>query len=252
MKIIIKYIFILILTLQATFASEYSFRKYNHVKNFYEPLLERTIRICLKNNIPPAAVLAIAGVESGYGRGYISKITGNILSLGANKNDAMLPPVTLPSYKGEVLILESDIKKYSTEAKWKKRPPSLKKDYRPHIYAGSTDNLDYFLLHPNKKKEANIQCIEEFAQNWINEKSNFSPFREARKKMDYIVKTSGKDILLDKKTSIDFIKTIGGRKNSFNYRKTWPIKVIKVMNKTGLIELSKSMHIDRKNFKDAW
>jgi len=251
-KIIIKYIFILILASSATFASEYSFRKYSHVKNFYEPLLEKTIQICLQNNIPPAAVLAIAGVESGYGRGYIAKITGNILSLGANKNDAMLPPVTLPSYKGEVLILKSDIKKYSDTSKWKKRAPSLKKDYRPNTYAGSTKNLDYFLLHPNKKIEANFKCIEDFAIKWINEKSRFTPFREARQKMNTIVKNGGKGTLLNEQVSIEFIKTIGGRKNSFNYRKTWPKKVIKVMNKTGLIELAKSIYIDRKNFNDVW
>jgi len=252
MKIIIKYIFIVLLSSSTIFASEFSFRKYNHVKNFYEPLLEKTVHICLQYNIPPAAVLAIAGVESGYGRGYISKITGNILSLGANKNDAMLPPVTLPSFNGKVLILESDIKKHSSSSKWKKREPSLKKDYRPNVYAGSTDNLDYFLLHPNKKKEANFKCIEEFARKWINEKSRFAPFREARQKMNSIVKKSGKNTLLDEQSSIEFIKTIGGRKNSFNYRKTWPKKVIKVMNKTGLIALSKSIYIEKKDFNDAW
>jgi len=252
MKIIIKYIFILILGYSAIFASEYSFRKYHHVKSFYEPLLKKTIQICLQNNIPPAAVLAIAGVESGYGRGYIAKITGNILSLGANKDDYMLPPVTLPSYKGEVLILESDIKKYSETSKWKKRPPSLKKDYRPNTYAGSTENLDYFLLNPNKKREANFKCIEDFTKKWINEKSRFAPFREARQKMNTIVKKGGKSTLLNEQVSIDFIKTIGGRKNSFNYRKTWPKKVIKVMNKTGLIELAKSIYIERKDFNDVW
>jgi len=252
MKIIIKHIFIILLSSSAIFASDFSFRKYNHVKSFYEPLLKKTVQICLQHNIPPAAVLAIAGVESGYGRGYISKITGNILSLGANKDDIMLPPVTLPSYNGKVLILKSNIKKYSASSKWKKRAPSLKKDYRPDTYAGSTNNLDYFLLHPNKRKEANLECIEEFAKKWINEKSRFAPFREAKKKMNYIVEKSGKNALLDNKTNIEFIKTIGGRKNSFNYRKTWPKKVIKVMNKTGLVELTKSIYIEKKDFNDAW
>jgi len=250
MKIIIKLLILSVLSVTFTFASEFSFRKYSHVREFYKPLLKKTIEICLKNNIPPAAVLAIAGVESGYGRGYISKITGNILSLGANKNDPMLPPVTLPSYNGEVLILETEIKKHKLKAK--KRPPSLKKDYRPKQLAGSLKSLDYFLLNPRKKADANIKCIEEFATIWISSKNSHAPFKEARAKMDALVKKNGKNILLDEETSKEFINTIGGRKNSFNYRKTWPKKVIKVMKKTGLIELAQTMHSKNKNFNDSW
>jgi len=250
MKLSIRLLLFIALSYTALAASSYSFRKYSHVRDFYEPLIKKTIDICLQNNIPPAAVLAIAGVESGYGRGYISKITGNILSLGANKNDPMLPPVTLPSHNGEVLILESEVKKHLKSMK--KRAPSLKKDYRPSSLAGSTKRLDYFLLHPKEKQRANIQCIEEFASKWINEKNRFAPFREARAKMEKIVQNRGKIALLDEAVSKEFVQTIGGRENSFNYRKTWPVKVIKVMKKTGLVELSKDIHVQNKTFNEVW
>ncbi len=53
-------------------------------KKFIKPL-KKTIELTRKLIMPPAAILAIAGVESGFGRGYVASISGNILSQGTNK-----------------------------------------------------------------------------------------------------------------------------------------------------------------------
>jgi len=54
-------------------------RRFSHVKEFYAEITEMVIELSLKHNTPPAVILAIAGLESGYGNGYVSQITGNIL-----------------------------------------------------------------------------------------------------------------------------------------------------------------------------
>ena len=87
---------ILSITITNLFSSEYSFRKYIHVESFYSDISLDSIEIGVKNNIPPAAMMAIAGLESGYGSGYVAQITGNILSLGAFKGDKELPRLYLP------------------------------------------------------------------------------------------------------------------------------------------------------------
>ena len=59
-----KYI-VLLLTTITLIASEYRYKKYTHVKEFIKPLAQKTIKIALKYNVPPASILAIACVESG-------------------------------------------------------------------------------------------------------------------------------------------------------------------------------------------
>lgn len=162
-----------------SYDKNFSYRKYIHVKKFYSSLVKETVDIALKHNMPPAAILAIASVESGYGRGYVASITGNILSLGANKNDKALPSLYLPNIKNpyrviynskEIAIFNKD------ELVWKQRPKSLKKDYRPKGLAGTTTNLDYFDYELEEKKKANLQNIEEFCTLWISYNNRFKSF----------------------------------------------------------------------------
>jgi len=248
--------FILITLLNLLFAYDknYSYRKYNHVKDFYKPLVKQTVQIALKYDIPPAAVLAIAGVESGYGRGYVALITGNILSLGANKNEKALPSVYLPNIKKpyKVLYNKEKIKKYKkNQLVWKQRPKSLKKDYRPAHISGTTKNLDYFDYHKEQRKQANLKNIEDFCSKWISLNNKFKVFKNAKKMLNKEVAKYGKDILFSEKLNLQFINSIGGKKHSFNYRKSWPKKVSAVLKKTGLVKLTKDIH-NNKDFDKVW
>ncbi len=251
-----KQILLLLIFINFLFSYDknFSYRKYTHVKKFYSSLVKETVDIALKYNMPPAAILAIASVESGYGRGYVASISGNILSLGANKNDITLPSLYLPNTKNPYKIIYNTqkIKSYKKEELvWKQRAKSLKKDYRPKGLAGTTTNLDYFDYNKEKKKKANLQNIEEFSTIWINKNNKFKAFKNARIFLDNQVRKHGKEILFTKKLNEEFINHIGGKKNSFNYRKTWTIKVIKVLEKTGLTKLTKDIY-ENKSFDESW
>ena len=237
-----------------SYNKEYSFRKYSHIKTFYEPLLKQTIDIALKNNIPPAAILAIASVESGYGRGYVASITGNILSLGAYKSDKELPSLYLPNIRKPYTVIynEKQIKKYAKkELVWKQRPKSLKKDYRPIMIAGTTEELDYFDYNAKAKQKANLKNIQDFCTLWISEKNSHKVFKEAKKYLNKQVKKYGKKVLFSKELNEKFIQSIGGKKNSFNFRKSWGKKVISVLKKTGLVQLTSDVY-HQKSFKKVW
>ncbi len=235
-------------------AQEYSFRKYNHVKKFYENITKEATKICLDNNIPPASLLAIAGLESGWGSGYVAQISGNFLSLGAKKSDVELPALYLPTHKktGKIIFDSLEIVNYSKEdLLWKKSPKSLKKDYRPKPIRGITYQLGYFKHHPKEKVKANLQNMTDFVTTFISRKSSIKAYRVARKKMDDMVKIHGKEILLKKETAIIFVNEIGGKVNSYNFRKTWPIKVIKIINKVGLHKLTYDIY-KGKSFNESW
>ena len=60
--------------------------------------------------------------------------------------------------------------------------------------------------------------------------------------MDSLVKIHGKEILLKEKTAIDFINAIGGKPNSYNFRETWPKKVIYNINRAGIVDLTKKLN----------
>lgn len=77
-------------------------------------------------------------------------------------------------------------------------------------------------------------------------------FKDARKMIDLNVAKYGKKILFDKEFNKKFIHQIGGKVNSFNYRETWPKKVIRILNNSGLVELTSKIHFDKKSFDEIW
>jgi hypothetical protein len=234
---------------------KYNLRKYEHVTDFYRRISGPATRLCIENNIPPAAVLAIAGLESGWNKGYVGRITGNILSLGARKGDAELPALRLPRVKSTKQLLFDSlvIAKYSkNELVWENRPESLKKDYRPSSIAGTPYQLAYFKYHPEEKAKAQVKNINDFLTIFISRNSRIAVYREARHLMDSLVNLHGKEILFDHTTSIKFVNTIGGRPNSFNFRKTWPKKVEYIINNAGLVDLTRKMYLDHKDFDEVW
>jgi len=247
--------FILVSTTTNLFSNQYSFRKYLHVEYFYNEIYKNSIEVCVKYKLPPAAVMAIAGLESGYGSGYVAQITGNILSLGAFKGDKELPRLYLPyskSYK-KVLFDLSDIKKFSkSDLVWKMRPKSLKRDYRPIPYAGTIKKLELLKYDAKLKDKAIKACLNDFATRWIIDISKVKVFREAKIWLNHEVSKKGVSTLFTKKTNEEFIKRIGGHPHSFNYRHSWPKKVIFIMNKVGLVQISHDIYVNNKNFKQAW
>ena len=255
MKTILTKSLLLLLTLSSLSASNYSFRKYQHVKEFYKEITPLAIETSNRYKIPAAAVLAIAGLESGYGSGYVAQITGNILSLGAFKGDSELPILYLPycSSKKMVLFDPNDISKYKeSDLSWKNRPRSYKRDYRPKPYAGTKQKLELLKYSPTLKKEAHKACLDDFASRWISTKSNIKVFKESRIWLNKTIDEKGNDILFSMSLNIEFINKIGGVPHSFNYRETWPKKVQLIMNRVGLVQLVDDMNNKKMNFNDAW
>ena len=242
-------------TINSNNTSKYSLRKYENVTEFYSRIAKKATKLCLENNVPPAAILAIAGLESGWNQGYVGQITGNILSLGTRKGDIELPALRLPRLKssGQILFDSLEIIKYQQhELTWEDRPPSLKKDYRPITYAGKKYNLAYLKYHPNEKEQAHLDNLNDFVTIFISRKSRIKVYKDARKLMDDLVAEHGKEILLKESTAIQFVYAIGGKLNSFNFRETWPVKVTTIIKKTGLADLTSELYINDSKFSDVW
>ena len=250
--------FFFVSTKLLSYDKKFRYRKYIHVEKFYKRIANSAVTLGMKYNVPPAAILAIAGLESGYGRGYVAQITGNILSLGAGKGVPELPalflPVHIPSNK--VLFDTTEVAKYDkSEIKWKQRPSSLKKDYRPSGIAGTKNDLAYFKYnnYPEYLKGANYNCIKDFVTVWISSGHGSPVFKEARAFLDKLVAENGKRVLLKKDIALEFINMIGGKPRSFNFRESWAKKVALIMNNTGLNELVNKMYNDRKlGFDKVW
>ena len=241
------FIFFLLLLVSISISAQqnYSLRKYAHVKSFYNAISKQATELCLENNIPPAALLAITGLESGWDSGYIGQITGNILSLGLRKGDIELPALRLPRLvkTNKILFDSLEIIKYKDpELKWENRPESLKKDYRPKHIAGTKYQLAYFKHNPTAKANAQLANIKDFVTVFIGRKSRLKAYRTVRKKMDDLVAEHGKEILLKEQTAIAFINEIGGKPNTYNFRKTWPKKVIYIIKRAGLSLLTTDLH----------
>lgn len=250
-----KYILILTLFLTLSQAQKFKYRDFKNVENFYSSITFDVIQLAIKHNTPPAVILAIAGLESGYGSGYVSQITGNILSLGANKNDTQLPILTIPycyNDKTKKALFDPIEQKKCKNLIWKKRPESLKKDYRPSNIAGTTKQLAFFKYHPLAFKKAKLQSVEDFLTIWINENHKYKPFKETKIWLNKKIKQEGRQTLFSLETNLEFASKIGGRKNSFNYRETWPKKVKYILKKTGLNQLCNSIYYNNLSFQDAW
>ncbi len=250
----LKYIIILCSIILSLQAGEYSLRKYPYVTKFYKEITLIAIEVGLQHNIPPAAMLAIAGIESGYGGGYVAQITGNILSLGANKGDTALPPLYLPYSKKEKKILfdPQEIKQHPKEdLSWKLRAKSYKKDYRPAHLAGEKKDFEFLKYNETARMRAYKENFSDFATKFISSTSRYKPFSSTRKWLDELVAKHGKEVLLDPNVNREFIERIGGRTNSFNYRKSWPKKVIYTLKHAGLVELVSEMK-NKKSFEEAW
>jgi len=211
--------------------------------------------ISKRYNLPAASLLAIAGLESGYGRGYVCQITGNIMSLGAFKSDPELPALTLPYSKSKqkTLFDKNEIKSCNKDDLiYKKHHKSFKKDYRPKLYAGTIDNLELLKYNKNLRNEAHRACLNDFATKWISQKSNIKAFKDARIWLNNIIDKNSNKILFSMNTNKQFLDKIGGIKNSFNYRKSWPKKAKQVMKKAGLVELVNNIQNKHMSFDEAW
>lgn len=234
---------------------QYRLRKYNNVTQFYRRIAKPATDLCMDNNVPPAALLAIAGLESGWNQGYVGRITGNILSLGTRGGDTELPALKLPRLKstGRILFDSLEIIKYQpNELTWEERPPSLKKDYRPKPIAGTPYQLAYFKYHPDQKASAQLANMNDFVTVFISRKSRIKAYRRGRFVMDSLVAVHGKQILLEDTIAIKFVNEIGGKPNSYNFRTTWPVKVENIIHKAGLEELTKELYNTNKEFAEVW
>lgn len=235
----------------------YKYRKYGHVKKLYKRLALPVTELCVKHKIPPAAVLSIISLESGWGNGYIGKITGNFMSLNASsrRNDIRLPGLTMPKNKktGRIIIRTTKLNNTPKEnIIWQKRPSSLKKDYRPKKIAGTKENLDYFLLHPNELTKANLENVNDFATKFIAYTSGIRAYRQARKMLDLEIEKHGISILFDEELNRKFIYAIGGKPSSFNSRATWPKKVNNILKHVGAVSLTNDLYINKLSFSKAW
>jgi len=235
----------------------YKYRKYEHVKKMYQRLAEPVTKLCVQHKIPPAAILSIISLESGWGNGYIGQITGNFMSLNASskRNDPQLPALRMPQNKktGKVIIKTSILITTPKEnILWKNRPSSLKKDYRPKEIAETKENLDYFLLHPKELTKANLENVKDFATKFIAYTSGIRAYRQAREMLDLEIEKHGISILFDEELNRKFIYAIGGRPSSFNTRAVWPKKVINILKNVGAVELTKDLYLNKIPFHKSW
>ncbi len=60
-----------------------------------------------------------------------------------------------------------------------------------------------------------------------------------------------KAFFLKEQTAIDFVDEIGGRPNTYNFRKTWPKKVIYIIERAGLSLLTTDLH-NGISFEKTW
>lgn len=233
----------------------FKYRKYAHVTELYKRLGQPVIDLCVKHKVPPAAVLSMISLESGWGNGYIGNITGNFLSLNTRKGDIRLPALYLPTHlkTKKVVYDEVELKKYAdSELNWRQRPSSLKKDYRPANIAGTKTNLGYFNQHPDELTKANLKNVEDFLTIFISSESRISAYRRGRQLIEDAVKKDGIEALFSRQLNIRFMYTIGGRPSSFNHRATWPKKVFAIMRDTGLDDFCKKIYLEKQTFEQAW
>lgn len=188
---------------------------------------------CKGTGFSPTALIAIACLESGYGQGYVARITGNILSLNAKPNEVQLPPLSLLYSENNPIIDNSILKNKLIRGHKlipKNRPPSLKKDYRPQDLAGQMFGLDYLLHQPDEKFIAWKNNIHDFLHGRIRESNN--PYYKEADKLSRQWYEKIKDdspghirLWISNDNAKKFISIIGGKKNSFNPNPDWVVKL---------------------------
>ena len=122
---------------------------------------------------------------------------------------------------------------------------------RPAPYTGTSTNLAYFRKHPKQLTQANLKNAEDFVKRFISSKSKIAAYREARAFLDAAIAKKGIVILFDQDLNKKFINTIGGRPNSYNFRETWPKKVISILEGVGAVSLSEKLY-NNTSFEVAW
>jgi len=218
-------------------SSGYSGWKYPQVQLFFEHFTPIVLQEALLNGIPPAAVLAIAALESGYDTGYVANVSGNILSLNARQKDPMLPPLHVPVQGKSVIVDQQKLKALlasGTPVDYEVRPPSLKKDYRPAPYAGTTAHLDYFQIHPEEKYNAWSENVQDLVYGRLSPDSRIPAYVETRQFCDQIKESRSLNQLLASSSAIQFLAKIGGKPLSYNVRPSWRIRTQEVVTRLGL------------------
>lgn len=236
----------------------YSHWDKSEVINFLKNCTPIILSECLEKGAPPTAIIAIACLESGFGKSYVSRVSGNILSLNALETDTALPPLQLPVIGQNDYIIDTQrLKKMlatGNEIKVVKRPPSLKKDYRPKEIAGAFTELDYFLYHPEEKIAAWQNNIKDLLYYRISEKSSYTAYRETNALCLRIKTNRSITLLLSNKTATHFLSLIGGRPQSYNANFSWRQKTHNLVYSLGLdVFLRNYLMLYKKQFNlSAW
>ena len=216
----------------------YSHWEKNEVVKFLKNCTPIILSECLEKGAPPGAILSMACLESGFGKSYVSSVTGNILSLNALETDTPLPSLQLPVLGSNDYIIDNQrLKKMlatGNEIKVVKRPASLKKDYRPKQIAGDFTELDYFIYHPEEKAAAWQNNIKDLLYNRISEKSSYPAYKETNALCMRIKTNKSITLLLSNKTATHFLSLIGGKPLSFNANFSWQQKTQALVYSLGL------------------
>ena len=216
----------------------YSHWEKNEIVKFLKNCTPIILAECLEKGAPPASILSIACLESGFGKSYVSRVSGNLLSLNALDTETALPPLQLPVVGHNDYIIDTQrLKKMlatGNEIKVVKRPASLKKDYRPKEIAGGFTELDYFLYHQEEKFSAWQNNIKDLLYNRISEKSAYSAYRETNALCLRIKTNRSITLLFSNKTSTHFLSLIGGRPQSYNANLSWRQKTHNIVYSMGL------------------
>ena len=94
--------------------------------------------------------------------------------------------------------------------------------------------------------------MNDFLTKWLSVNHKYKPFKETKQWLEHKVAAEGIDTLFKLETNLEFASKIGGRENSFNYRETWPVKVIHILKNTGLNQLCSNIYYKKIAFKVAW
>lgn len=237
---------------------EYFNRKLSNIAFFYKPITLSIIRVSVENNIPPAAMLAMVGVESAMGVSYISQVTGNIINFQALERENMLPPLRIPTLRrNREIILDEEAANNlpKVDVRWVQYPPTFVKDYRPDGIRGTSKKFDFFLFRPALKKQAHVSSAEDFCKKGISKDNPFKAFQEAREWVNKQVEANGVEILFEDRINKQFVDMISGPdKDTYPKWKSarWNKEVKDMIDETGMIELTRDMSYQRLTFEEAW